>query len=927
VIRSPLANEVDVALLDRIAHLSPDELAPSLGATVTALAEGRTDTPYANTSEVLRLTQLTSNFKEVLRTVHNALSNRTTLSRFLDLDMGSGKTHLLTLILHLYAVCPESYEMYQPLLEEYIREGCYSQQVAKDAVVLAFDLRAPRTVYRSPLKLLARQLRRVGAKEEVVNKVRNYAERGSVRDPEGFAQQLAENIPEDRHVIVLVDELYHALIFAQEDTLHTLDGFISFLMHFIDHRRERAAGRSGLVVLVASARRDYEKWLTVFREEPERRYVAERVDAFVSQLQRLAAVVTTEWLGLEDAKRIIERRLNCRYARVFHESFDRLTMRVIKADSDIPQAHHLRSLIKALAIFALNAVNEGDPVVTPARFSGEIIDTLILDPAYKDLANIYRSHYEEAVEAARKLEKREVMLAANAVFASTITGSEDKLIQMVRHAKTGRGPARELPLISAKELEDVLAALGVDRKTAADAIADLPLACPVVHRVRTADGGIAYFAAPTIDVRAYFVRRLNRLESEYFTERRDKIAEALRDFLEQLPPPKAESVVLRLVEGFERLSGLDADRLHVLIYAEPSWLKELATASEAKRGELRRRVVEEAKRFLEDRRTLNVVVIVPSINDAVLRDLARYRASLDALGEVLEKYLIPMEQGTLSEGDRATRTLKRLLDIELDDVKSELGAALTDAVRALQRALRTTLSEAIRHDGRAAVESPLRFAGEEVRFPKPSALSMVREEMERVKRGALTNISEELAERAKQAKDAVSFVDDAGAAADIVYEYASSELKKADSVKVYYDARVYNVGGRLWYIPSHLVEEAALRVEGRLKGKLPEGCTLRVVREEGAATFELVKAQPPAPQPPQPPSPQPPTPPIRQLPEGPALPPPEDPLKRLETEMRRLGAGRLTLRLRFMGDDVPALLNHLNAIKNLIESYTIEAAG
>jgi len=108
-------------------------------------------------------------------------------------------------------------------------------------------------------------------------------------------------------------------------------------------------------------------------------------------------------------------------------------------------------------------------VVTPARFSGEIIDTLILDPAYKNLANIYRSHYEEAVEATRKLGKREVMLAVNAVFASTITGSEDKLIEMVGLAKRSRGVTRELPLVSAKELEDMIsraARLPISRRTA-----------------------------------------------------------------------------------------------------------------------------------------------------------------------------------------------------------------------------------------------------------------------------------------------------------------------------------------------------------------------------------------------------------------------------------------------------------------------------
>jgi hypothetical protein len=926
--RSPLVGAVNVALLERIARVSPDELAPSLGLTVAALAEGRVDLPYANTDEFLRLTQLTSNFKAVLKAVHSALGSRSSLSLFLDLDMGSGKTHLLTLILHLYAACPEDFMLYLPLLEEYIREGCYSPQLAKDAVVLAFDLRTPGEVYRSPLKLLARQLKRVGVREEEASKVKDFAEREAALGPEGLAQWLAEVIPADKHVIVLVDELYHALIFAQESTLYALERFISFLNFFINYRRQRAAGRSGLVVLVASARRDYEKWVTIFRETPEKRRAAALVDTFMSQLQRLVAVVPTEWLGLEDAKRIIERRLGCSYARVFHESFDRLIARVVKADTDIPQAHHLRSLIKALAIFALNAVNEGDPVVTPARFSGEIIDTLILDPAYKDLANIYRSHYEEAVEAARKLGKREVALAANAVFASTITGSEEKLIQMVRLAKTSRGPIRELPLVSAKELEDVLAALGVDRKTAADAIADLPLVCPVVHSVRTAEGGIAYFVAPAIDVKAYFLRLRNRLENEHFTGRRGELAAVLKDFLEMLPPPETESVTFRLVEGFERLGGLDADRLHVLVYAEPNWLKELVTAPEMQREELRRRVIEEAKRFLEDRRALNVIVIVPSVSDAAVRDLARYHASLEALGEVLEKYLIPMEQGALLGEDQATRTLKRLLEVELDDVKRELGVALTDAVRALQRALRAVLSKALRHDGRAVIEFPLQFAGEEARFTLPPTLSVVRERVEEAARTALTNISEELAELAKAA---VGFVDDDVAAADILYEYVSSELKRAESVRVYYDARVYNVGGRFWYIPSRLVEEAARRVEGRLKSKLPEGYTLRVVREEGVATFELVKVQPPTLQPPQPPPPQPPTPPVRQLPEGPAPPPPppppEDPLKRLEMEMRRLGAGRLTLRLRFRGDDVPALMNYLRAIKNLIESYTIEAAG
>jgi hypothetical protein len=929
--QGPLAERLDPMLLERIARVSPDELAPSLGLVVAALAEGRTDLPYADTGSFLRLTQLTGNFKEILRAVHSALSSKSSLSLFLDLDMGSGKTHLLTLILHLYAACPEDFMLYLPLLEEYIREGCYNPQLAKDTVVLAFDLRTPGEVYRFPLELLARQLRRTGVREEVVVEVRKLAESGLTPDP----RRLAEMIPDDKHVIVLVDELYHALIFAQRsEDLSALEQFISFLNFFLNYRRQRAAGRSGLVVLVASARRDYERWLTTFRGEPERRRTAELADAFMSQLQRLAAVVPTEWLGLEDAKQIIGRRLNCSYAQVFHESFDRLIARVIKADTDVPQAHHLRSLIKALAIFALNAVSEKDPVVTPARFSSEIIDTLILDPEYKNLANIYRSHYDAAVEEARKRGKREVLLAVNALFALTITGSEEKLIQMVRLAKTSRGPAGEVPLVTAKELEDILAALGVDQKAAADALAELPLACPVTHSVRTAEGGIAYFVAPTIDVRAYFLRLCKRLEDEYFAERRDEVAEVLKNVLEMLPQSqfKSKSAELKPVDDFKGVRGLNPDKLYVLIYAEQDWLRELVKAPTERRSEQRLRAVSLAENFLENKRALNVVVVVPNVSDGVLRDLARYQASLKALGEVLEKYLIPMEQGTLSGEDKATQILRRLLEVELDDVKRELGVVLTDAVRALQRALRVVLSKALRYDGNRVVEHNLPLEEINVGFTLPHALSEVREKVEEEGRAALSNISEKLV---KAAKDAAGFVDISRDAAAILCDYVSDELRKKRSVKVYHDVRVYKIKGRSYYIPSSLIEETLPQVKKLLEGgKLPEGYKVRTLNEEGVTTFELVETQQPPPQPPQPtvlPS-QPPTLPVSQalkeLPLPPPPPPPGDKLEQLEREIRERSAGRLKLTLKFQDqEDVANIINHLRALKKLIEDYTIEAAG
>jgi hypothetical protein len=934
--RGPLADKLNLTWLDRLARVKPDELAPSLGVVVAALAEKRLgDLTYANTSELLRLTQPTRNFKEILRMIRSALDERGRMTLFLDLDMGSGKTHLLTLILHLYAVCPEDPTFYRPLLEEYEREGCYSPRLAKDAVVLAFDLRVPRDVYRSPLKLLARQLERMGVKAEVIEKLKELAERGARPD----YQWLAQAIPADKHVIVLVDELYHELIFARMiEDLRALEDFISFLKHFLDYRWQYVLNRSGLVVIVASARSDYERWRATFSGEPEKKLVAEFVDQFVRQLQRFSGVPGTEWLGLEDAKRIIERRLGCSYAQVFHESFDRLIARVIKADTDIPQAHHLRSLIKALAIFALNAANNGDRVVTPARFSGEVIDTLILDPEYKDLANIYRSHYEAAAEAARKLGRGEALLAANAVFALTLTGSEEKLIEMVRLAKVGRGPARDVPLVTAKELESILAALGVDQEEAAKALADIRLICPSIHSVRTADGGLAYFVAPAIDVRSYFLRLRDRLATELASSKRGELAGWFQSFLSSAPSSSSGNVSIQLVTGFERLGPLDPDKLHVFIYAEPGWLKSLFEASgEEERRALRERAVQEARRFLEDRRALNVVVVVPKVSEEVVRGLAGYQAAQRALHEVIEKYLRPMEEGRPIEEEgaspdakRASETLRKLLEVELDDVKRELGEALADAVRALQRALRSMLSNALRHDGREVVEALLRYAGEEVAFRMPRTIAEVRERIVQAASNALVNTVDELADLAKSA---IGFVDDPSKAADILYEYVSGELRRSRSVKVYFDARAIPAGGRLWYVPSRLIKDAAATLEGRLKSRLPEGAELRLIKEEDVVTFELVERQPIQPQPlsaPQPPIRAPEQPPVR-VPVQPSRPPvaqpPPDPLKLVEEEMRRLGSGVLVVKLRFASDEISNLLLFLRAYKKLILDCEVKPAA
>jgi len=120
------------------------------------------------------------------------------------------------------------------------------------------------------------------------------------------------------------------------------------------------------------------------------------IEGFIDQMQRIESTAQTRWLSLDEAKRILEKRLGLKrgeFEKAFHKSFDKFIERVVKADTDVPQAHHLRSLIKAMAIYALGAYRASDSIVTPARFTEDVIDVLL--PG-SELAIGYKSIYVQS---------------------------------------------------------------------------------------------------------------------------------------------------------------------------------------------------------------------------------------------------------------------------------------------------------------------------------------------------------------------------------------------------------------------------------------------------------------------------------------------------------------------------------------------------
>jgi len=92
--------------LEELASKSTDDLAPSLGSVISAIITGRELNGFANPIDFIRITYPTETFKSVVRDVTGTIISGGTKVLSLNLDMGSGKTHLLTLLYHLFYTLP-----------------------------------------------------------------------------------------------------------------------------------------------------------------------------------------------------------------------------------------------------------------------------------------------------------------------------------------------------------------------------------------------------------------------------------------------------------------------------------------------------------------------------------------------------------------------------------------------------------------------------------------------------------------------------------------------------------------------------------------------------------------------------------------------------------------------------------------------------
>ena len=783
-------------LLNEIVRVRPDELAPSLGAVILSIGEGRVEEgelPYHKPSVFFKLTHPSDNFMSVLKSVIEALRSRCVVSIFLNLDMGSGKTHLLTLLLHLFASYNLAPEQLSGYLDDYKSRTGYSESLADRTVVFAFDLRTPRLATRY-LKLTERLLSKLGSRG-AAELVRKAYEEGRLPS----AKELAESIDKDVNLLILMDELHYAATLGDEEDRRIVAEVVKFVLDLVNYRRA-FGGPSGIAVVVASARRDFSRWLEV-RDQLDPRFRV-LIEGFIDQMQRIESTAQTRWLSLDEAKRILEKRLGLRKGeseKVFHKSFDKFVERIVKADTDVPQAHHLRSLIKAMAVYALEAYRASDSIVSPARFTEDVIDVLL--PG-SELAIGYKSIYGAITDSLKSSARREeILLAVNSIFSLTITGAPEKLVEMVRVAKT-RTPPHDIPVVKEIELREILKVHGLTDSVINEIIEALDIVHPNIHRVSLTGGDYGYFVVPVASVLAIFRKMIS---DEYKALMGDPTKLAERICEEDLLKLNYSDDFLEL-KAIESLQELEKkphspDKFYAYIYVNKGLLVQLSEEKQTKEDSFNN-MKKDAKKFLESKGAHNLVIVLPKITKEALNGKAQSLAADSAASYVINEYIAPLEKrGGQDE------VARKLLEIELSDLKAEMGRRLSDALSVFTSSMRSVFAEALYYTPRGVMSEPITIdiGRREVRVYE---IHRVIDTFRKSLGDVIADASRLLAEKVKQGRMILPSSD---IAIGVIYQVIKEDLKTKKTASFRVDEprieKLANVEDKWIYIPQRVMKQ------------------------------------------------------------------------------------------------------------------------
>ncbi|NPA70001.1 MAG: hypothetical protein GXO26_04270 [Crenarchaeota archaeon] len=681
--------------LDLIIEKRPQDLAPELGSIIRSFAENFDEPRELIDSDIfLSRTYITEAYRAILEDIFKVLKEGGTYILYLDVEMGSGKTHLLTLLMHLYYKLPLIgfnliNECARTTLLELEKIG-YDREIAKRTVLVAADLRSSR--FAHVIRLLKNSLTVAGVSKRIIEEIDKF-----VDTPSKLGRELAELLDESKNVIVLLDELFYTAIRDLERREAESLKILEFIQNFVEYRRTISdQKKSALIFLVSSAREDFNIWLQISPKYQDKEIVR-IVDSILRYLSRTqSGKGTYKWISIDEAFKIIRRWLGITEERAlryletiikeleaqaktvsssslsFLEDF-KVTVPFSPAvrwiankvlapyqESDLPDAQHLRGFIKVAAHLILNALRRGSLLASLNHIDDECIKVLV-----KGEAPIWLNHLEKCREFLQYFKelpndiKEMLNDIINIILMKSLTSRKDKLISLMKlsHVKSDYATQKVIDLI-AERFDIALALLGskydlskldkclniIDRGYV-PYVLKIPISIASKGKVAREGYIFTIYVNPLNLYRMYvrqvvedYLRRFS--DSNKRVEVLDKIDLFIKERLELKPESEKFEIILVDVNGknVEEIvnqivdkAKTDLSRIRIIILN--TWMLS---------KEITENIVETLKERLSVVNPINILltsIIVPVKDDLALRDLVESYAYFEAIESYIKEYL------------------------------------------------------------------------------------------------------------------------------------------------------------------------------------------------------------------------------------------------------------------------------------------------
>ena len=932
----PLRYQIDERKLEYITKVSPDELAPQLGSVVRELYYNEDKHINEVVRPFVETTVITENYRQILKSVFEALHNNRIYTAWLNLDMGSGKTHLLTLLTYLIY----SYDYLKESLQEYEKLGL-DEDIVKHTALFIVDFRTPSEVFPTFLLFFAKSLRKVNEEDAA-----KYIEDCINKNEFPLASEFVKRLRGSTRLLIIVDELHHAILTYKgtESERRVIINTLDFITQLINYLREH---RKGFVVLVASARSDTDEVEKIRNKADLDWSTSELIiaaDNLLRQIGRLAPVQETQWLSVNEAKQIILKKLGAK-SDIFHKSFDKFIARVISAESDIPHAQHLRSLIKAMAIYTKNAINWGHPIVSPASFSEEVISALF--PTGSEIANFYKSIYSitiqeiNSMDRASSEEKEIAKLIVNIVFTASITERDEQLIEIIKAYKLGRGRKELLPAASEGEIVEILRDLGKDETKVMEVLSGGKAAedrsilsnLPHIHFIK-ADNTYLYFVALVWNVVSIFNRHINDRFKKNLENREGLVDKLLSYISGELGRGFGDDVEINIVRDYNSLEnstkGLDQNKMHLIIYADPDLVKyiekSLRGSGQIDLNQLinkwfKDKGLKDLSTWLAEHNKFNLAIAVPVPSNDVIRNVAIYQAIEEAISMVVNDYLLEYEK----RESKLSESLKKFIEAELSEIHRAIEDRFVEAVRSIAMAIASALRHVYIYECMYDSEAGIRCAatlknvevGSAVNVPgitvQKEKYNILLDQLYRLRHQGIDNLMKDLVNKIK---NYANFVTDINLAHNIVLNYVINSLKEEKKVEkeviISKDMKTYRYGNKVLYIPPNTVINAAQSIAiDEVREKLGSNVKVeRYIDEHGNTIFRVksvaeIKAEAPS------------------VP-LPSLPQQLDEFSKAIEYVRSHEGGIITLTIEFNKDNKSSIITYLHGLRRFIKNIEVK---